>query len=318
MTSAASTTTPATGRVDLTRYAWLAIAAALATITLKTGAWMLTGSVGLLSDAAESIVNLVAAIVALIALRIAALPPDENHQFGHAKAEYFSAAVEGVMIFVAAVVIIVTSVQRFLDPQPLENVGVGLAVSVVASVLNGAVSFVLIRAGRAHRSITLTADGRHLLTDVWTSVGVVVGVLAVALTGWLRLDPLIAMAVGVNIVVTGTKLLMESIGGLMDKVLDPEDVTAVEEVLATYRSAEVEFHEVRTRMAGHQRFVAMHVLVPGSWSVQQGHDLLEDVEDALMARLDHLRVDTHLEPIEDPRAYENPAAAPAPTTTPDR
>ncbi len=304
-TSNGSARAPGNGaREDLSRYAWLAIAAAIATIALKSGAWLLTGSVGLLSDAAESVVNLVAAFVALVALRVAAQPADDQHQFGHAKAEYFSAAIEGVMIFVAAVVIIISAVQRFLAPEPLENVGVGLGVSVAASVLNGVVAAVLMRAGRAHRSITLTADGRHLLTDVWTSVGVVVGVIAVALTGWLRLDPLIAMVVGVNIVVTGTKLLMESVSGLMDRVLDAEDVAVVEDVLGEFRSDEVEFHGLRTRLAGHQRFVSMHVLVPGAWSVQQGHDLLEDVEDRLRARLEHVHVDTHLEPLEDPRAYE--------------
>ena len=291
-------------RPDLSSYAWLAIGAALATIALKSSAWLLTGSVGLLSDAAESVVNLVAAFVALVALRVAAQPADDKHQFGHAKAEYFSAAIEGIMIFVAAVVIIITAVQRFLTPQPLAHVGVGLAVSVAASLINGVVAVVLIRAGRAHRSITLTADGRHLLTDVWTSGGVVVGVVAVALTGWLRLDPIIAMAVGINIVITGTKLLMESVSGLMDRVLDEQDVAVVDEVLGEFRSDEVEFHGLRTRLAGHQRFVSMHVLVPGAWSVQRGHDLLEDVEERLRSRLDHLHVDTHLEPLEDPRAYE--------------
>jgi cation diffusion facilitator family transporter len=308
--AAQPTTQPDGRRRDLTGYAWLAIGAAVTTITLKTGAWLLTGSVGLLSDAAESVVNLVAAVVALIALRVAALPADDNHQFGHAKAEYFSAAVEGFMIFVAAVVIIVSAVQRFLSPRELENVGLGLVVSVVASVINGAVALVLIRAGRAHRSITLTADGRHLMTDVWTSAGVVVGVVGVVLTGWLRLDPLVAMAVGVNIIVTGAKLLSESVAGLMDGVLDAPDVAAVEQVLATFGSDEVQFHQIRTRMAGHQRFLSVHVLVPGAWSVQRGHDLLEDVEAALCAALQHLSVETHLEPIEDPRAYE--AASPRP------
>ena len=191
---------------DLRRFAWLSIAAAIATITLKAGAWLLTGSVGLLSDAAESIVNLVAAVVALVALTVAGRPADDDHHFGHAKAEYFSAAVEGLMIFVAAAVILVTAVERFLHPQPIDNVGVGLAVSVVASVINGLVAMVLVRAGRRHDSITLRADGQHLLTDVWTSVGVVAGVLLVALTGWQRLDPIVAFLVGINIVLTGVRL----------------------------------------------------------------------------------------------------------------
>lgn len=288
---------------DLTRYAWLAIAAAITTISLKGGAWLLTGSVGLLSDAAESIVNLVAAVVALIALRVAALPADDNHNFGHTKAEYFSAAVEGVMIFVAAVVILITSVLRFLSPQPLENVGIGLGISAVASVVNGAVAFVLIRAGRAHRSVTLTADGRHLVTDVWTSVGVIVGVLGVAATGWLRLDPIVAFAVGANIIVTGSKLLSVSVRGLMDHAMSEDDHTTINEILDGFTSDEVVFHALRTRESGHQRFLSVHVLVPGAWSVRQGHDLVSDVEDALNEAYSDLRIETHLEPIEDPRAY---------------
>jgi cation diffusion facilitator family transporter len=204
---------------DLSRFAYLSIAAAIATIALKSGAWWLTGSVGLLSDAAESIVNLVAAFVALIALKVSVRPPDDEHNFGHHKAEYFSAAIEGVMIFVAAAAILFTSVERFLHPKPLENIGIGLAVSAVASAINGAVAWVLLRNGRKYRSLTLVADGKHLLTDVITSVGVVVGVVLVWLTGWERLDPVIAFLVGVNIIVTGWKLVTESSSGLMDRTL---------------------------------------------------------------------------------------------------
>ena len=193
-------------RPDLSRFAWLSIAAALVTIALKTVAWQVTGSVGLLSDAAESLVNLVAAVVALVALRVAIRPADHNHHYGHSKAEYFSAAAEGMMIFVAAAVILVSSIQRFLQPRPLENVGAGLTVSVLASVVNGLVAVVLLRAGARYRSITLTADGKHLMTDVWTSVGVVVGVLLVWATGWERLDPVVAFAVGLNILVTGWRV----------------------------------------------------------------------------------------------------------------
>ncbi len=290
-------------RVDLTRFAWLSIAAALVTITLKTGAYLLTGSVGLLSDAAESVVNLVAAFVALIALRVAAQPKDDDHHFGHSKAEYFSAAVEGVMILVAALVIIWAAVGRFLHPSAIENVGVGLGVSVAASLVNGAVAVVLMRAGRAHRSITLTADGKHLLTDVWTSVGVVVGVLLVALTGWLRLDPIIAFAVGCNIIWTGWHLVAQSVDGLMDRAMSAESHERLTGVLGEFSGTEVHFHGIRTRESGHQQFVSMHVLVPGQWSVQRGHDLLEDVEARLHAEFDHLEVLTHLEPREDPRAY---------------
>ncbi len=292
-------------RDSLTRFAWLSVAAAVATIVIKTVAWQLTGSVGLLSDAAESVVNLVAAFVALIALRVAARPPDDNHHFGHTKAEYFSAAIEGVMIFVAALFIIVAAVERLLNPRPLDNLGVGLAVSVGASLINLVVGMTLLRAGRTHRSITLTADGRHLLTDVWTSAGILVGVVLVWVTGWDRLDPIIAILVGINILVTGGRLLAESSFGLMDGAMKAEEIAEINAVLDDFTSADVTFHGVRTREAGHQRFVSLHVLVPGAWTVQQGHDLLEQVEARLKATLEHLDVDTHLEPIEDPRAYES-------------
>ncbi len=292
--------------VDLSRFAYLSIAAAVATIALKTVAWLMTGSVGLLSDAAESVVNLVAAIVALIALKVAIKPPDKNHHYGHSKAEYFSAMVEGVMIFVAAAVILVTSVQRFLHPQPLENVGIGLGVSVIASVINGLVAFVLIRAGRRHRSLTLTADGRHLLTDVWTSVGVVVGVGLVALTKWDRLDAIVAFAVGINILLTGWKLIAESGAGLMDISLSKEDNALVRQVLDGFaRPEQIDFHALRTRESGHKQFMQVHMLVPGAWSVQRGHDAMEDVTEALLKELPDLRITIHLEPIEDPKSYED-------------
>jgi cation diffusion facilitator family transporter len=300
---------PAPVRENLTRFAWLSIAAAVATIALKFGAYVLTGSVGLLSDAAESVVNLVAAFVALIALHVAAQPADAEHQFGHTKAEYFSAAVEGVMIFVAAVFILVTSVQRFLAPEPLENVGVGLGISVAASVLNGVVAFVLMRAGRKHTSITLVADGKHLLTDVWTSAGVVVGVLLVVLTGWLRLDPIIAFLVGCNIIWTGWHLVRDSVDGLMDHAPSAEDRANIQAVLDEFTARDgdgIVIHGVRARVAGHVQHIAFHVLVPGTWTVRQGHDLLEEIEEAFHERLGHVQVDTHLEPLEDPRSYDAP------------
>ncbi|MGV1007981.1 MAG: cation diffusion facilitator family transporter [Dermatophilaceae bacterium] len=310
MDPSATATAPTAASRDLTRYAWLSIATAVATIALKSGAYLITGSVGLLSDAAESVVNLVAAFVALIALHIAARPPDANHHFGHTKAEYFSAAVEGVMILVAAVFIVWAAVVRFLVPQPIDNVGIGLVVSVVASALNGVVALVLIRAGRRHRSITLVADGRHLLTDVWTSAGVVIGVLLVGLTGWLRLDPVVAFLVGLNIVWTGSTLLRASVDGLMDKAASAGSQTRLDALLDSMSGEQVRFHAVRTREAGHLLFVAMHVLVPGDWTVQRGHDLLEDVEARLRAEFEHIQVDTHLEPLEDPRSYEDGTGAP--------
>lgn len=291
--------------VDLTKFAWLSIAAAIATIALKGGAWAMTGSVGLLSDAAESTVNLVAAVVALIALKIAAQPASDRFLYGRAKAEYFSAAVEGAMIFVAAAVILVTAVERFVNPAPLENVDWGLAISVIASILNGAVAFVLIRAGRKHRSITLRADGRHLLTDVWTSVGVIVGVGLVALTGWERLDPIVAFAVGVNIIITGIGLISESVSGLLDKALEEEDHEVITEILRRRHSDEVAFHGLQTREAGQQKFMNVHVLVPDDWTVKQGHDYIEGLEDELAGAIEGLRVLTHLEPISDPASYED-------------
>jgi cation diffusion facilitator family transporter len=304
-------------RGNLTKFAWLSIAAAVATIGLKSGAYLLTGSVGLLSDAAESLVNLVAAIVALVALTVAARPADDLHHFGHTKAEYFSAVVEGVMIFVAAVFIIIQAVGRFLHPVELQNVGVGLAISVLASAINGGVAFVLLRAGRANRSATLVADGKHLLTDVWTSVGVVVGVLLVALTGVLRLDPVIALLVGLNIIWTGWHLIAGSLSSLMDRALDPETQQVVDGTLAEFAGEEVRFHAVRSREAGHRRFVTMHVLVPGTWPVARGHDLVEQVEQRLREQIDHLEVATHLEPIEDPRAYEAELGVEAPEALPE-
>jgi cation diffusion facilitator family transporter len=292
-----------TTRPNLERFAWLSIAAAILTIGLKAGAWKLTGSVGLLSDAAESVVNLVAAIVALFMLRLAAKPADQDHHFGHTKAEFFSAAVEGGMIFVAAIAIIVSSVDRFLHPQPLQNVGIGLLISVVASGINGGVAVVLMRAGRQYKSMTLKADSKHLMTDVWTSAGVVVGVLLVQLTGWQRLDPIIAFAVGVNIIVAGFRLVAESTSGLLDRTLPDEENAEIVAVLLTHTTGDVTFHGLRTRSAGRHGFATFDVLVPGSWSVRRAHDLVEDIEADLREVAPDLDVRSHLEPREDPRAY---------------
>jgi cation diffusion facilitator family transporter len=292
-------------QVDLTRYAWLSIGAAVATIGLKLAAYLLTGSVGLLSDAAESVVNLVAAVIALIALIVAARPADANHHYGHGKAEYFSAGAEGLMIFVAAAVILVSAVQRFLTPVPLERIGLGLAISTVATVLNAGVGMLLIRVGRRRRSATLAADGRHLMTDVWTSAGVVVGVLLVGLTGWERLDPVVAALVGLNILIAGGRMVAQSVRALLDEALDPADSEKVIVVLDRFRSGEVAFHGLQTRQSGRHRFVSMHVLVPGEWSVQRGHDLVEQVEEQIRAALPESTVFTHLEPREDPRAYDD-------------
>ena len=296
---------PARRKVDLTRFAWLSIAAAITTITLKAGAWALTGSVGLLSDAAESVVNLVAAVVALIALRVAIRPATERFLYGRAKAEYFSAAVEGVMIFAAAGVILVTAVERFLNPRPLENLGWGLAISVVASLINGAVALVLLRAGRTHGSITLRADGKHLMTDVITSAGVLIGVGLVALTGWERLDALVAFAVGVNIIVTGIGLITESVSGLLDKALPDEEHEVITEILRRRMDGTVTFHGLQTREAGQEKYMNVHVLVPDDWTVKRGHDYIDGLEHELMEAMPTLHVLTNLEPISDPASYED-------------
>lgn len=293
---------------DLRRYAWLAIGTAVLTVLLKAGAWAVTGSVGLLSDAAESLVNLVAAIVALVSLTIAARPADEDHHFGHSKAEYFSAALEGIMVFAAAASIIYLGVQRLLEPRPLEALGAGLAISLVAAVLNGVVGRILIRVGTRHGSITLRADGRHLMTDVYTSVGVVVGLGLVWATGWLWLDPVIAILVGVNILVTGYRLISESTAGLMDASLSPEDNARIQGILDAHAEpGRIEFHAVRTRASGARQFMEMHMLVPGDWSVRQGHDAMEDLIDEIVAEFPAMRVTGHLEPVSDPRSYEDMA-----------
>ena len=287
----------------LFRLLWLSIAAAVATITLKLTAWALTGSVGLLSDAAESVVNLVAAVVAMAALRWAVKPADEDHAYGHAKAEYFSAGVEGAMILVAAAVIAVTAVDRLLDPQPLESVGIGLPVSAAATAINLRRRPRAAAAGRRARSIVLEADGKHLITDVWTSVGVIVGVAGVALTGWERLDPIIALAVAANILVAGRR----AAAPLRRRPDGPRArgarTGAIREVLAQFERDGVRFHALRTRQAGSRRFVSVHVLVPGAWTVQRGHDLVEQVEGSLCSRLPGASVFTHLEPAEDPRSF---------------
>ena len=300
-----TTRTPPATPVNLTGFAWLSIAATITTIALKTGAWAMTDSVGLLSDAAESTVNLVAAVVALIALTVAARPATERFLYGRAKAEYFSAAVEGAMIFVAAAVILVVSVERFVIPIPIHNVGIGLIVAVIAAVINGAVAFVLLRAGSRHNSITLRADGHHLLTDVWTSIGVVAGVGLVALTGWQRLDPLIAFIIGINIIVTGTQLLRESIGGLLDKTLADEDNEAIVEILRAHSSHNVSFHGLQTREAGRHQFMNVHMQVPDEWSVHHAHQVAHTVEDDILSQYPLMNAIIHIEPISDPASYED-------------
>jgi len=296
----------ATNGATARRYAWLSIAAAVVTIGLKLGAYYLTGSVGLFSDAAESVVNLVAAVAALSALTFAVRPPDEEHAFGHNKAEYFSSGLESALIIIAAVWIGITAWDRLLDPQPLQNVRLGLCVTLAATALNGGVAVVLLRAGRRLRSITLRADAQHLLTDVWTSLGVVLGVVMVRLTGWLVLDPIIGLLVAANIVWTGFRLLNDTAHGLLDTALPPEELEKIYRVLSRHEDDAVNFHAVRTRAAGQRRFVSMHVLVPGFWTVKRGHDLSERIEKELANALQgNTTFFIHIEPSEDPASFED-------------
>ena len=294
-----------TDRKSLTRFAWISIAAAILTIALKSVAYFLTGSVGLLSDALESIVNLVGAIMALAMLTVAARPADDDHTYGHSKAEYFSSGVEGTLILIAAISIIWTAAPRLLNPQPLEQVGLGLAVSVVASIINMAAAYVILQAGKRYKSITLEADAHHLMTDVWTSVGVLGGVGIVALTGWERLDPIVAFIVAANIIWAGVRIVRASVLGLMDTALPDSERTAILKILDSYKQQGIQFHALRTRQSGARRFISFHVLVPDTWTVLQGHQLLEKIEADLRTALPEITVFTHLEPLNDPTSFDD-------------
>lgn len=294
-------------RPSLKRYAWLSIAAALATILLKGVAWKLTGSVGLLSDAIESFVNLAGALMALWMITVAELPADANHAHGHGKAEYFSSAFEGFLILVAAISIGYAAIDRLMNPQPLETVGIGLLVSVVASVVNFATARILMRVGQTHNSITLDADAHHLMTDVWTSVGVILGVGLVAMSGWNWLDPTIALLVAANIVWTGWQLMHRSASGLMDAALPPEQKRLITEVFDRYIEQGIAYHALRTRQAGRRSFISFHALVPGKWSVQEAHDWIERIERDLRTAIPNCHITSHLEPIDDPCSMDDQA-----------
>jgi cation diffusion facilitator family transporter len=290
----------------LERFAWLSIAAALATIALKTLAWRLTGSVGLLSDALESLVNLVAAILALSMLRLAASPPDDEYPHGLSKAEYLSAGIEGALIVLAAAGILYTAIPRLLAPQPLDAPLLGLGISFVASLINLGAALVLLRAGKRYDSITLEADGKHLMTDVWTSAGVIVGVGLVFVTGWLRLDPLVALAVAVHIVWTGVGLVRRSVAGLLDAAIVSSEQAEVTKIFREYgRRYAVKFHAFRTRRAGVRRFISFHLLVPDDWSVRRAHQLSEEIEERIRSLVPHAAILVHIEPISDPASYDD-------------
>jgi len=293
-------------RASLTRFAWLSIGAAVATIALKTVAYFLTGSVGLLSDAIESVVNLVGAGMALGMLIIAARPADESHVYGHSKAEYFASATEGLLILGAAAGIVSAAVQRLLNPQPLEQLGLGLGVSVAASAINFLVARKLMGEGKRRNSISLEADAQHLMTDVWTSAGIIVAVGIVALTGWTILDPLIAIVVALNIIWTGFQLVSRSVSGLMDAALPAKELALIEEVMNKYREKLVDFHALRTRQAAARQFISVHMLVPGDWTVHDAHHIAEDFEADIRSALGGaVTVFTHLEPVEDELSMED-------------
>ncbi len=291
--------------VNLTRFAWLSIAAAVLTISLKAAAYLLTGSVALLSDALESLINLIAALMALAMLTIAARPADEMHSYGYSKVEYFSSGTEGALILLAAGSIAWTAIPRLFTPQPLEQVGIGVVVSVLASIVNFGVARTLLHAGRKYQSITLEADAHHLMTDVFTSIGVIAGIGAVVVTGWERLDPIIAILVAANIIRTGVQLLRRSTLGLMDAALPVTEQDAVKHVLNEYGHQGIQYHALRTRQAGARKFLSVHILVPGEWTVQRGHQLLEQLEADIRATVPGVHVFTHLEPLNDPSAWQD-------------
>lgn len=293
--------------LSLRRYAWLSIAAAVVTIGLKTTAYFLTGSIGLLSDAIESLVNLLGGLMVLGVLTVAARPADDDHAYGHGKAEYFSSGVEGTLIVVAAVSIAATAISRLVTPARLEGLGLGLAVSLAASLVNLGVALILLGAARRHRSITLEANAQHLLTDVWTSVGVLAGVGLVALTGLDVLDPIVALLVAANIVRTGVNIVKRSVLGLMDTALPPEEQALVRAAVERHKGDGVDYHALRTRQAGSRRFVSLHVLVPGTWTVHRGHQLLERIEADIRTSLPGVTVFTHLESLDDPASWDDVA-----------
>ncbi|QWF71309.1 cation transporter [Methylomonas paludis] len=307
---------------SLTFYGWLSLLAAIFTIALKSYAYWLTNSVGLLSDALESVINLIAAIIMLIVLSIAARPPDDRHTYGHEKIEYFSSGAEGIMILLAAFSIIWTAWERLFALQPLQKLDIGIAISVFASLINLFVARILISTGKRHRSITLEADGKHLMTDVWTTVGVLLGIAIISagnhftatlkiaqqlgLNSWEILDPIIAFLVALNIFGAGLHLIRRTISGLMDAALSQEELTAIVEILDKFAASEhITYHALRTRYAGTRRFMSVHILVPGDWTVKQGHDFVENIEGQIKFIFNNIDIDTHLEPIEDLASWDH-------------
>lgn len=287
------------------KYVWISIAASIATILLKGAAYFITGSVGLLSDALESFINLAAAVMALVLITIAVSPPDREHPFGHSKAEYFSSVIEGALILVAAIAIGVTATERLMNPKPLEELGLGLIVSVSASVINLVTALILLKAGKRCNSITLEADARHLMTDVWTTAGVLAGLLLVKVTGWIILDPVIAILVALNIVFTGFRLIKRSVSGLMDEALPEDEMNKIKEILDRYRRERIIYHSLYTRKAASKNFIFLHLLMPGDWHINRGHEVTKRIEGEIKSALDESDVFIHIEPINDPDAFDD-------------
>lgn len=292
---------------SLKRFLYLSIAAALTTIGLKFAAYFETGSMGFFSDALESLVNLFAAIIALVLLHLSEKPADEEHEFGHGKAQYFSSALEGALILIAAFSIIYTSIPKILNPHPLENIGIGTFYSVVAALINLIVGIILTKKGKETKSLLLEADGRHLLSDVVTSVGVIVGIILVIVTGYYILDPIIAIAVALHIVYVGFKLIKRSTSVLMDAAMPKEELEKITEYLDSLKERNIEYHSLLTREAGYRKFITLHLLVPGKWTVQKGHDCAEAIEQHIEKMFNNINVTvtTHIEPIEDPISFND-------------
>ncbi len=291
---------------SLSRFIWLSIAAAVVTISLKSFAYFVTGSVGLLSDALESIINLVAAVFALFMLKLAEKPADKDHLYGHTKAEYFSSIFEGTLIVIAAVTIGYSAVERLYNPQPIQQATIGIGISAISTIINLAVALTLLRVGNKYKSITLVADGHHLMTDVWTSIGVVAGVALVWVTDIQIIDPIVALVVAANIIMTGYDILRQSMMGLLDVSLPEEEMRKIKQILKKYQERNgISFHGLRSRQSATRKFMSVHILVPGTWSVQKGHDLLEEIEKDLRNSLPGITAFTHLEPIEDPKSHED-------------
>lgn len=290
---------------NLSKFAYLSIAAAIATIGLKSIAFLLTGSVGLLSDALESIINLIAAVIALIAIKVSQKPPDEKHMYGHSKAEYFSSIIEGLLIFIAAISIGYTAVNRLMHPQPLEQAYVGIAIAILASGINLIVGLTLLKAGKKHNSITLEADAHHLFTDVWTSAGVIIGIIIVAITKLNIFDPIVALLVAFNILYTGYKLITRSAEGFMDAAIEDIDCAKITQILTKFKRQGARFHALKTRQSAAKTFMSVHMLVPEKWTMKKANDMVEQMENEIRGKFVNIDVLTHLETIEDPRSQKD-------------